>query len=57
MEFIIPSMWRRPSFTLDALRYYLSLEEITKIIIIDNDSSRRPKSEVFDSNKIKILDY
>ena len=57
MEFIIPSMWRRPSFTLDALKYYLSLEEITKIIIIDNDSSRRPKSEVFDSNKIKILDY
>ena len=57
MEFIIPSMWRRPVFTLDALKYYLTLEEITKIIIIDNDSAKRPKSEVFDSNKIKILDY
>jgi len=57
MEFIIPSMWRRPVFTLDALKYYLTLEEITKIIIIDNDFTRRPKSEVFDSNKIKILDY
>ena len=57
MEFIIPTMWRKPSFTINALRYYVSLEEITKIIIIDNDISRRPKSEVFDSNKLKILDY
>ena len=57
MEFIIPTMWRKPSFTINALKYYVSLEEITKIIIIDNDISRRPKSEVFDSNKLKILDY
>ena len=57
MEFIIPTMQRKPSFTINALRYYVSLEEITKIIIIDNDISRRPKSEVFDSNKLKILDY
>ena len=57
MEFIIPTMWRKPTFTINALKYYISLEEITKIIIIDNDISRRPKSEVFDSNKIKILDY
>ena len=40
MEFIIPTMWRKPSFTINALRYYVSLEEITKIIIIDNDISR-----------------
>ena len=50
-------MWRNSSFTIAALEYYLSLEEVTKIIIIDNDFSRRPKSEVFKSNKIKILNY
>ena len=57
MEFIIPSMWRKPSFTIAALEYYVSIKEITKLIIIDNDINRRPKSEVFDSNKIKIIDY
>ena len=57
MEFIIPSMWRKPSFTIAALEYYVSIKEITKLIIIDNDINRRPKSEVFKSNKIKILNY
>jgi len=57
MEFIIPSMWRKPSFTIAALKYYVSIKEITKLIIIDNDINRRPKSEVFKSNKIKILNY
>ena len=57
MEFIIPSMWRKPSFTSAVLEYYVSIKEITKIIIIDNDINRRPKSEVFKSNKIKILNY
>ena len=57
MEFIIPSMWRKPLFTTAVLEYYVSMKEITKIIIIDNDINRRPKSEVFKSNKIKILNY
>ena len=57
MEFIIPTMWRKSLFTINVLKYYVSLDEITKIIIIDNDIGRRPKSEVFDSNKIKIIDY
>ena len=30
MEFVIPTMWRNPSFTLDALESYLSIEEIKK---------------------------
>ena len=50
-------MWRKPSFTIAALKYYVSIKEITKLIIIDNDINRRPKSEVFKSNKIKILNY
>ena len=50
-------MWRKPLFTTAVLEYYVSMKEITKIIIIDNDINRRPKSEVFKSNKIKILNY
>ena len=57
MEFVIPTMWRNPSFTLDALESYLSIEEITKIIVIDNDFKRRPNSEILNSKKIKILNY
>ena len=57
MEFVIPTMWRDPIFTLDALKYYLSIEKITKIIIIDNDFNRRPNSEILKSKKIKILNY
>ena len=57
MEFVIPSMWRKSKFTLDALEYYLSIDKITKIIIIDNDFSRRPDSRILKSNKIKIINY
>ena len=57
MEFVIPTMWRKPAFTLDALEYYLSIEKVKKIIIIDNDFKRRPDSEILKSKKIKILNY
>lgn len=57
MEFVIPSMWRKSKFTLDALEYYLSIEKITKIIIIDNDFNRRPDSRILKSKKIKIINF
>ena len=57
MEFVIPSMWRKPKFTLDALEYYISIDKIKKIIIIDNDFNRRPDSEILKSKKIKIINY
>lgn len=50
-------MWRKKDFTLEALKYYLSINEVKKIIIIDNDFKERPKSEIFNSPKIKILNY
>jgi len=53
----MPTMWRKRTFTMSTLKYYLSLNEITKIIIIDNDFSKRPKSKVLNSEKIKILNY
>lgn len=57
MEFVIPTMWRKPGFILDALEYYLSIKKVKKIIIIDNDFKRRPDSEILKSKKINILNY
>lgn len=48
-------MWKRPDFILRTLKYYLSLQEIKKVIIIDNDYANRPKDKIFNSKKIKIL--
>ena len=57
MELVIPTMWKRPDFILRTLKYYLSLKEIKKVIIIDNDYANRPKDKIFNSKKIKILNY
>ena len=57
MEFVIPTMWRKPGFILDTLEYYLSIKKVKKIIIIDNDLKRRPDSEILKSKKINILNY
>ena len=55
MEFIIPSMWRKPSFTIAALEYYISIKEITKLIIIDNDINKTNNENV--KKVLKVLNW
>ena len=50
-------MWRNPKITIKALCSYLSINEIKKIIIIDNDRNKRPNINLLNSPKIKLLDY
>ncbi len=57
VDIIIPTMWRKPEITIYALRSYLSISEIKKIIIIDNDRNKRPKINILNSPKIKFLDF
>ena len=57
MDVIIPTMWRAPEITISALSKYLTINEIKKIIIIDNDSNKRPKVNLLNSSKIKLIDF
>ena len=57
MDLVIPTMWREKNFTLEALDYYLSLNIINKIVIIDNDVNKRPNSAILESPVISILNY
>lgn len=53
IDIIIPTMWKSKNF-LDYLQIYLNNNFINKIIIIDNDYTKRPNFN-FDQEKIKIF--
>ena len=56
IDLVIPTMWRAP-IILDSLEVYASSDSIGKIILVDNDSSRRPELEEFIFNRLTIIDH
>lgn len=52
---IIPTMWRCPQITVWFLAELSACELVDEIIIIDNDSNKRPK--LLPTNKVKIFDF
>lgn len=54
---IIPTMWRANDFFGKMLSMMVDSPYVGEIIIIDNESSRRPTELDLTSEKIKILDY
>lgn len=53
---IIPTMWKAPDF-IEYLRSYCESNFIKKIILIDNNYSERPKSDVLNNAKIELVCY
>lgn len=54
---VVPTMWMANEFFLPMLNLLKSCEEIGEVIIIDNNSKERPKDEILNHEKIKILDF
>ena len=56
IDIVIPTMWREPKF-LEFLKSYCDSEHINKIILVDNDKSKRPKSDLLNHKKIENVSY
>lgn len=56
INIVIPTMWREGNLTT-YLEKYVSSPLIDKIIIIDNDRSKRPTSDIFNHKKIELVCY
>lgn len=52
----IPTMWKEPKF-VDYLENYCNSEYIQKIVLIDNNYTERPKSEILQHKKIELVSY
>jgi hypothetical protein len=53
---VIPTMWKEKNFTT-YLENYVRSSNIDKIIIIDNDKTNRPLSNIFTHQKIELVCY
>lgn len=56
IDIVIPTLWV-PKTLINALEIYVNNELIRKVIIIDNDKSKRPNSEILSNEKIEIISY
>lgn len=56
IDIVTPTMWRLKNFT-NYLKSYCACDYIQNIFLIDNDNTQRPKDEIFNNPKIKIIDY
>lgn len=56
IDVTIPTMWFDEKF-IDYLEQYCNFKSINQIIIIDNRKSHRPKSNILNHPKIKIVCY
>lgn len=56
IDLVIPTMWKAP-IILEALKLYTSSGFIGKIVLIDNDSSRRPELEESVLDRLTIIDH
>lgn len=52
----IPTMWKEPNF-VEYLKKYCASEYIQKIILVDNNYTQRPKSDIFKHEKIEMVSY
>ena len=56
IDVVIPTMWREENL-VTYLKNYVDSQYIGKIIVIDNDYIKRPKSLIFQNKKIDIVNY
>lgn len=56
IDLIIPTMWFVNDFE-QSLQTYVSHNSIKKVIIIDNNKSKRPSYEILNHSKIEIVSY
>jgi hypothetical protein len=56
IDVIIPTMWKENNFCKYVTQYIQS-DHIKKIIIIDNNHTQRPKSDIFSHQKIELVSY
>ena len=54
IDIVIPTMWREERLT-EYLAEYCASSYINKIILIDNDQSKRPTSEVLRHPKLELV--
>lgn len=54
IDIVIPTMWV-PEIFLQSLEIYVNTPQINKIIIVDNNKLKRPKSELLNNPKIEIF--
>lgn len=52
----IPTMWKEPKF-VEYLESYCDSKYVQKIILIDNNHTERPKSDIFKNEKIELVSY
>lgn len=52
----MPTMWKA-DITMLALRQYCNYESVNKIFIIDNDYLQRPRDQILNHPKIKLISY
>lgn len=56
IDIIIPTMWKEKNLP-QYLEQYVRSKFVNQIIVIDNDYVNRPKSDVFNHEKITIVNY
>lgn len=56
MDVVIPTMWVVEG-VVDKLEKYVQDPLINKIILIDNNPTKRPKSQIFNHDKIELVCY
>jgi hypothetical protein len=56
IDIVIPTMWYVEGFD-KSLETYVNHDSINKIIIIDNNKSKRPNYDILKHNKVEIVSY
>ena len=56
IDIVTPTMWKADTFTL-ALEKYCEYSSVNKIYLIDNNHLERPKSNILNHPKIKIISF
>lgn len=56
IDIVIPTMWMSDKFE-NSLELYVNHPHINKIIIVDNNKSKRPNFEVLSHKKIELVSY
>jgi hypothetical protein len=56
IDVIIPTMWKENNFC-DYVKHYIQSDHIRKIIIVDNNHTQRPKSDILYHQKIELVSY
>jgi hypothetical protein len=56
IDIVIPTMWCVPEFS-NYLEQYCNYKSINQIYLIDNQKQNRPKSEILNHSKVKLVCY